>query len=63
MSGLSMPIPKALVAEMMRVAPDIQRAYTSRREDARIPAWYGSAESPARVSRTAHCSAPLRVPA
>ena len=63
MSGRSMPMPKAFVAQTTRSDPSANRSWTRVRSDSSMPAWYASAATPASRSASAARAALLRVAA
>src|SRR5436190_206481 len=62
-SGLSMPMPNAIVATIASSSPARNAACTRSRSGPGRPAWYASAGTPAAATAAASCSAGLRVPA
>ena len=60
MSGLSMPMPKAIVAATMGTSPSMKRSCARRRTSGSSPAWYATARWPSPVSRWASSSVSFR---
>src|SRR6516164_4206036 len=60
-SGLSMPMPNAIVATMISPSARRNRAWFAARVRESSPAWYGSASSPLRTRNSAVASTDARV--